>query len=679
MSLMNAFTGQTMDPAMLCHNGPLQSGKLLVYCYRMQNTLAWFGVFDPGDGNPAHAGAPGGPNIVAAMNSWTGGAARWSVNHSTQDYSRSGFFGYNASTILPGAATPGNTTAIVTTTDPVPAAGSDCAQWRNPMGVTGKNCLLLQITANQGSYEPYYWKAVPPQGQAPGELSTAQTGDIWCLSNDQTSCNWVGGANEALVLIQKGAGGQWVFQRNVGAWPGGPQEIQGNGTKYLFPMSGATTLGLLDAAYPTFYGLSWGGNVYWDYVNDPHGQKPLKDPKYFDAHGAFRPWIGVESSTYPYAPWAANYRVRHAKTFPELFRAPVSYVTANPSFGGAPPPAASTVWQSHPSVSGPSASEVESQAAFDVRPLIGRFSSTPTAPDLWTLVSGQLWKTTYPVKDADTIGMLNRKLLPTAASSGIHPLIDVSGPSSFISDAADNSYRYCIPRVSGECRAGSLMGEVYVNAPAVVYPYCYGIGASGVTSAANDICIDDMPAIGQSLVQFSTLQADPTGQFQRVLVKPMSGRLKLMSGFANTRPLPDNSWLLYQGNYLGTGRRELYMAKLPPFPAADGVNRSTFVSLPLQLTAPAGMGVTNAVVQFGYEEFNGNCTTRNDACIANAANIGAIPFQFASESPGGAPCATLCTIEIPAVSQRVVYYQVMYRDNANKVIATTPMQAVTTP
>jgi len=678
-SLLTAFE-PSFDQTMSCYTGPVQQGNLLIYCYRVQNTLGWFAVFSPGDGNPAHAGQPGGPNIIGAMNTWSHGASRWSVNHSAQDYGSSGYFGYGANTMTAGSASLGSTAVMATTHSPVPGAGADCSQWANPANVTGNNCTLLQIDANNGSYEPYYWKQVPPQGQSPGELSTAQVGDIWCIGTSLTSCNFINGANEVLVLIQKNADGRWVFERNAGRWVTGFKDLPVTGTKYLFAMSSATNLNTYDAKYPTYYSVAWGSNVFWDYANDPHGLHPFIDPEFFDAHAVQRSWIAVESNQYPYAPWGRGaYRVRHAENLQQLFAAPVSYVSANPSFAGAYAAAAINVFQSHCSVSGESASPTEGQAAFDVRPLVGKFTGPPAPPDLWTLVSGQLWKTTYPVKDPDDVGNLNRKLLPTAASSGSHPLIDVSGPASSLADNAAASYRYCIPRASGECRAGSRVGELYVNAPSVTYPYCYGAGVTGQTSPANDICVDNMPAAGQGLVQFSTLQADPSGQFQRILVKPMSGKLKLTSGFANARPLPDNSWILFQANYLDSARRELYMAKLPPWPAPDGVDRSTFVPLPLQLTPPSGLGVTNAIVEFGYQEFNGTCTTRKEACVANAAAVGAVPFQFAGENPPGAPCSSACTIAIPAVSQRILYYTVKYRDASNKVLAVTPAQALATP
>lgn len=677
-SLLAAFE-PSFDQTMSCNTGPVQQGNLLIYCYRAQNTLGWFAVFSPGDGNPAHAGQAGGPNIIAAMNTWSHGASRWSVNHSAQDYGYSGYFGYGTNTITAGSASLGSTAVMVTTHSAVPGAGSDCSQWGSPANITGSNCTLLQIDANSGSYEPYYWTLVPPQGQTPGELSTAQVGDIWCLSTSLTSCNFANASNEVLVLIQKGADGQWVFERNAGHWVAGYQDLPGNGTKYLFAMSSATNLNIYDPKYPTFYSVGWGGNVFWDYMHDPHGLHPGIDPAFFDAHAVQRPWIAVESDQYPYSPWGGAYRVRHAENFPQLFATPASYVTANPSFAGAYPAAAINVFQSHCSVSGDSASPSEGQAAFDVRPLVGKFTAPPSPPDLWTPVSGQLWKTTYPVTDPDDIGNLNRKLLPTAASSGSHPLIDVSGPSSSLADSPADSYQYCIPRVKGECRVGSVVGEVYVNAPSVTYPYCYGAGVSGQTSPANDICMDNMPAVGQGLVQFSTLQADPSGQFQRILVKPMSGKLKLTSGFANARPLPDNSWIFFQANYLDSARRELYMAKLPPWPAPDGVNRSAFVPLSLQVSPPAGLAVTNVIAEFGYQEFNGNCTTRNEVCIASAPAIGTVPFHFAGENPSGMPCSSTCTIAIPAVSQRILYYTVKYRDDSNKVLAVTPLQALATP
>jgi hypothetical protein len=126
--------------------------------------------------------------------------------------------------------------------------------------------------------------------------------------------------------------------------------------------------------------------------------------------------------------------------------------------------------------------------------------------------------------------------------------------------------------------------------------------------------------------------------------------------------------------------------KLPPFPAGDDVDRTTFQSIPISITPPDGLGVTNAIVQFGYAE-NGApgdfyCTSRLEVCVANVPAIDqSNPFHFASEGAGGVvtglpgvSCANGCTIPLPALSQRALYYRVLYRDDSNTVLSTGPLQ-----
>jgi hypothetical protein len=143
--------------------------------------------------------------------------------------------------------------------------------------------------------------------------------------------------------------------------------------------------------------------------------------------------------------------------------------------------------------------------------------------------------------------------------------------------------------------------------------------------------------------------------------------------------LPDNSWAMFQGNYNDGISRNDYMAMMPPFPPASSVARNAFVTVPIAVKPPAGASVNNAIVQFGYQEYGSNCTTRADACIANAATIGAVPFFYASEAPAGLPCSAGCTISVPAISQRVLYYKVEYRNASNTVLSATPNQVLLVP
>jgi hypothetical protein len=94
--------------------------------------------------------------------------------------------------------------------------------------------------------------------------------------------------------------------------------------------------------------------------------------------------------------------------------------------------------------------------------------------------------------------------------------------------------------------------------------------------------------------------------------------------------------------------------------------------------------VDNATVEFGYVE-NGQatdffCTSRRESCVATAAAVNELaPFAFAGEVTAGVPCAAGCAIQIPALSQRVVYYRAKYRDASNRVLATGRMQVAAAP
>ena len=124
------------------------------------------------------------------------------------------------------------------------------------------------------------------------------------------------------------------------------------------------------------------------------------------------------------------------------------------------------------------------------------------------------------------------------------------------------------------------------------------------------------------------------------------------------------------------------MALMPPFPALDSVSRASFEPVSIAIKPPAGLSVNNAIVQFGYQEYAQGgvpyCTTRLDACFANSAAVssGTAPFLYGSESPAGLPCASSCTVAVPAISQRILYYQIQYRSASGAVLAVSPWQVV---
>jgi hypothetical protein len=326
--------------------------------------------------------------------------------------------------------------------------------------------------------------------------------------------------------------------------------------------------------------------------------------------------------------------------------------------------------------------------AFDVRPQLGGSQAPP-----FTAVSGQLYLSTWGgVQDPDTltntnssglISKLNRKLVGTAAACGAHPLVDISGPGSLIDGTSANSYKYCVVRVNGECYSGSVLGQVYVNCPNVVVPSCSGNGIHGGSTMGmgSDICLFNAASTAQMAVQFHLGVNDAPSLQTRSLTSAI-GRLRMTSGFANARLLPDNSWILFLADWLNLNGHDLWMGKMPAW-QTDSVDRSKFIPLMVSVEPPVGAKINNAIVQFGYEEDGApsalNCTSRNDVCIANAGSIGTPPFFYASENPAGLACSTGCTIALPAIPQRVLYYRVVYRDASNNVLSIAPLQAIAAP
>jgi hypothetical protein len=309
----------------------------------------------------------------------------------------------------------------------------------------------------------------------------------------------------------------------------------------------------------------------------------------------------------------------------------------------------------------------------------------------FVLDTGQRYKyVPGTVIDADDVYTLSpavvpiqRKLMATGAACGSHPLIDISGPSSSLGSTTGDSYKYCMSRATGECVGGSAAGNLYVNCPGVRYAYCNGAATHGGTplGIGNDICVGNLSKVANAVTQFDLSHTDYAGAYTRNLVSA-TGRLRMVTGFESNTMLPDNSWVLYRQEFQNYQRQELWMAQVPPYPPVDAVSRWTFVPVTIALKPPAG--VNNAIIKFGYQEYGSsllNCTTRNDACIATASTVptGNQPFYFASESPSGASCAIGCTITIPAISQRILYYQILYRDAGNAVLYSVPQIAAVVP
>jgi hypothetical protein len=121
-----------------------------------------------------------------------------------------------------------------------------------------------------------------------------------------------------------------------------------------------------------------------------------------------------------------------------------------------------------------------------------------------------------------------------------------------LGDGSADSYKYCVSLVAGECRAGSLPGEVYVNAPNVQYLACTGSDAPNPQNL--DICIGNLSTYSQAITQMvmGSDSADSNAR-SRVISHGLSG-IRNSFYYWTAKSLPDASWALF---YARSGRASL--------------------------------------------------------------------------------------------------------------------------
>ncbi len=442
------------------------------------------------------------------------------------------------------------------------------------------------------------------------------------------------------------------------------------------------------------------GMVAWDYIDDPHGLNAngntvMQDPVMSAlGHNSWNSWNTLiriaGDGVSPYCPSAFGsnvhmcYETRTAAypgsgtytqsgwnngvyTCPWCWNMPPdTIINDRPGFASLQPP--DSITENHPSMVQDAAAPWNRNWFLDSRPLI--YSGFSEYTNISKVAStNNLYVTTQT---------LHPKVTPTIASCGEHPLLNASpGP---LTDSASDNWKYC---TGASCYAGATASQTYVNCPDRTLIACHngtdsGVDANGDTS--EDICIGDgIWSLGAPLAQIDGTKQDFWGRYQRVITYGfMRYRQQPVDYISNGKALPDGSWATFTTPWVDNQRCEMFLAKLPPWPQGGSANRGTFTPLPVQIgSMPAG--ATNVAVQFGYNP-SFYCTSRQEACIANQSTINeTTPFYWASESYSGLACASGCTVAIPAVANRVVYYRTQYRTASGAVLATSATAAAVVP
>jgi hypothetical protein len=157
------------------------------------------------------------------------------------------------------------------------------------------------------------------------------------------------------------------------------------------------------------------------------------------------------------------------------------------------------------------------------------------------------------------------------------------------------------------------------------------------------------------MIEGDSQRDDPLGyHFRRITM----GLTAPTAQYQYTAPhmTPDGAFALVRPGWHNGVHPDLLAVKMPPPAPTDNIDRTDYVAIPVSL--PAGSGYVR--IRFGYAE-NGSaaafyCTSRQEACVTDAS---VAPFAFAqTDTLTAADCRNGCTINIPALSGRVVYYRI---------------------
>lgn len=394
------------------------------------------------------------------------------------------------------------------------------------------------------------------------------------------------------------------------------------------------------------------GPSWWNFLSDPHGT---------DTGGTNLIAQLANSATYSgHEGWANGYGLSETGYGAFIGAAAanntVFAISDSSSFDGAAKSGAGDGWQKHPTSAQQTNASVGQGTSWgvDAFELENDFELSPTS---LTNVTGTLFKF------VNTNYTMDLKRLELLAFAGNHPLLDISSTltgNQILGTSGDN-YKLCIARAVNECRTGAAIGDVYVNAPSITT-------GSNCNSAAifdsdvTELCIGSPPAFGQTLEQISMVVANGTGKYQRSLTQMLTP-WKRWNSNADAHQTPDGKWIMFP-TLDAAQHGQVWMVAAPPFPAYDSIDRNTFQQTPI--TVASFGGATEALIEFGYDA-NFNCRSRTEVCVSAQSNS---PFFFASESFTAVSCASGCTINIPVLPDRPVYYRVKWRDSGHNVVAT---------
>lgn len=527
---------------------------------------------------------------------------------------------------------------------------ADASENFRAAGATGVRCVTITLAGEPCDSSPSQWEKqnLPACSWQPGAVAgqAIQEGDE------------AGHGPERFLFVKKLDANRWVVLRNYNI-PHGPilKERSSN--------AGAHTAGWKLQMVCSAATVS--GYVWVNFPQDRHGTSMVRDNALSRAQHGDISELGSIINDYDVV---ANQLGRFLwyQPIPGRFGIAAEHKVLNgEGFGNVPVhrfPVYNEYLQTHPSWRQVSAPEKEKRWYLDGNPFApGSGGNYRLWPQQVTPVAGSLYKL------GPLASPLTRKILPTIAWAGTRLLRDVSGPGSRIGGENEDAWKYCVADFADECVEGSTSGAVYVNVPGMTRD-----GFCGESGRVRRPCFTSMVNAGIGIAQYGS---ENHGSFRpdRFLTAQMQ-RYNLTWTYDNAVPVPDGTWAIASGSWLEGARSDILLMKLPPYPEPDQVDRGNFVPVAVPVTAREG--AVRARIRFGYAE-NGPpdryfCTSREEACLS-----GTRPFVWAGEQARGEACEGGCSIPIPGISGRVVYYSVEWLNGSGEVVHSGARSAAVVP
>jgi hypothetical protein len=535
--------------------------------------------------------------------------------------------------------------------------GTIAAQWQ-ALGATGNNCFTMDVArggpnniaagTTEKSYFPSAWASPcancsQPYTLVPGMLFDDVTNYPSINTSERFRVVLVtdpspAGSTLTRVVVQRNAIWDVQCSNTQGAHPGGICQT--------FPTSHATGW---TAQMGTGQNNSYTSSASYVWSLDSNTVQeisPVVFGHFYLGHGT----VTDTTNTYISSLGVIDRPASQLGALPTIYNPFQAISDYNrQGFAGNPSVIGSGIVQSYTNTG----QNTPSPFAADTNQILGQ-SAVPEGGDgsigsrTMTPVSGNIYTLTQ-ISVAGWAGLTNStyRQLGLYGWAGRYTLQDVSGPASAsIAALAGTAFSMCYAYAAGECYSGSTAGSIYVNVPQA---YSNGQALVGISWANSPTVVPAIP-ISSQWRTFDIRSQDYTGVGSAVLTAGLCGP---GYGYAVTGDFihPTGKYMLVPGpcNMNGVGQMGFY-AKVPPFTSTSALN-NTFLNVPV--TFPSGAGAY-ARIQFGYNS-SYKCSAFSDVCVTDASLA---PYAFLTvDTLTAQSCSGGCTVTIPAIAGRVVYFQ----------------------